>query len=66
MQATTPRKSSSFGALLMGAAKIGNALGESIARKQGSGGPRQPGEPTCTPCAAQARKEAAVARRKDL
>jgi hypothetical protein len=65
MQATTPRKSS-FGALLMGAAKIGNALGESIARKQGGGGPRQPGEPTCTPCAAQARKEAAVARRKDL
>lgn len=64
MQATTPRKSS-FGALLLGAAKIGNALGESIARKQG-GGPRQPGEPTCTPCAAQARKEAAVARRKDL
>lgn len=62
-QPQKPRKT--FGALLAAAARVGMAGAEGVARRNapaGGGGERDTGG--CTPCAAMARKNAAIASRK--
>lgn len=60
-------KGKGFAALLIGVGRIGTAAAQSAARRQGGGVQRgADGESGCTPCAAMARKEAAIARTKGV
>lgn len=70
MHRTPPNQSSNLGVLIAGLARVGIAGAQGIARRSpaapsGKGGKSSKGG-GCTPCAAMARKQAAIAARKGV